>query len=511
MTAKPFPHADYLTRIATAAVYDVARETPLTRAANLSRRLDTPVFLKREDLQPVFSFKIRGAYNKMAKLPEHALAKGVIAASAGNHAQGVALSAQKLGCRATIVMPETTPQIKIDAVRALGAEVVLHGVSYNDAYDHAMQLLAESGQTYIPPFDDPDVIAGQGTVGMEIVRQHAKPIDAVFVAIGGGGLAAGVAACIKQIRPEIQVFGVQTEDSCAMKQSIEAGHPVTLPDVGLFADGTAVKRVGDETFRLCRDLLDGIITVDTDTVCGALKDIFDDTRSICEPSGALALAGLKKYLAEGRGNGNSVIAVTSGANMNFHRLRHVSERSELGEGNEAIFAVAIPERPGSFRHFIDILGSRNITEFNYRYGDDDTAHIFVGIQTASSGDNARISAELTAAGLNNTDLSDNEMAKVHLRYMVGGRTHKVAHERVISFEFPERPGALARFLNHMHEQWNISLFHYRNHGADYGRILVGIDVPPCDNHAFESFLQRLGYTYEEQTDNIAYRLFLGQG
>lgn len=510
MNVNPFPeYTSYLTRILTACVYDVAEETPLDFAANLSRRHNNKIYLKREDMQPVFSFKIRGAYNKMAKLSDEQLAKGVIAASAGNHAQGVALSAQKLGCRATIVMPETTPQIKIDAVKARGAEVVLAGVSYNDAYDYAMKLVAENGQTYVPPFDDPDVIAGQGTVGMEIVRQHPKKIDAVFVAIGGGGLAAGVAAFIKQVRPDIKVIGVQTNDSCAMKVSVAAGTIVELKDVGLFADGTAVKRVGDETFRICRDLLDDIITVDTDAVCGALKDVFDDTRSICEPSGALALAGLKAYIARNNIENQTLIAVTSGANMNFHRLRHVSERSELGEGNEAIFAVSIPERPGSFLNFINVLSSRNITEFNYRYGDDDTAHIFVGIQTASARDNEHIAKELAGAQLPCIDLSNDEMAKVHLRYMVGGRNPQVRNERVISFEFPERPGALARFLREMQSDWNITLFHYRNHGADYGRVLVGIDVPDSDRAAFDGFLEELGYAYEEQTDNAAYRLFLG--
>ncbi len=500
---------DYLTRILTASVYDVAVQTPLDAAANLSNRLNNKIYLKREDLQPVFSFKIRGAYNKMSKLSEAQLEKGVITASAGNHAQGVALSAQKLGCRAVIVMPETTPQIKVDAVKARGAEVVLAGVSYNDAYDYAMQLVEKNGMEYIPPFDDPDVIAGQGTIGMEIIRQHPKPVDAVFVAIGGGGLAAGVAAFIKQVRPEIKVIGVQTNDSCAMKVSVAAGQRVELKDVGLFADGTAVKLVGEETFRLCRDLLDEIITVDTDAVCSALKDIFDDTRSICEPSGALALAGLKAYIARNDLENQTLVAVCSGANMNFHRLRHVSERSELGEGNEAIFAVSIPERPGSFLKFINVLNNRNITEFNYRYGDDNMAHIFVGIQTVNASDTVQISAQLTAAGLSNIDLSNDEMAKVHLRYMVGGRTHKVANERVISFEFPERPGALFRFLTHMQSDWNVSLFHYRNRGADYGRVLVGIDVPPQDNEAFETFLNKLGYAYEEQTDNAAYRLFLG--
>lgn len=501
-------YSDYLIRILTSSVYDVAVETPLELARGLSRRANNNILLKREDLQPVFSFKIRGAYNKMAKLSREALARGIITASAGNHAQGVAMSAQKLGCRAVIVMPETTPQIKVDAVRNRGGEVVLKGVSFNDAYDHAVKLAEEQKLTYIAPFDDPDVIAGQGTIGMEILRQKPNEIDAIFVPIGGGGLAAGVAAFIKQVRPEIKIIGVQTNDSCCMKISIAQGERVELKDVGLFSDGTAVKLVGEETFRICRDLLDDIITVDTDAICGAIKDIFDDTRSIMEPAGALALAGLKAYIALNRAEGETLVAVTSGANMNFHRLRHVSERSELGEGHEGIFAVSIPEKPGSFLKFINVLGNRNITEFNYRYGDDEIAHIFVGIQTAGMQDLAKISAELTAAGLPNTDLTDDEIAKIHIRYMVGGRTHKVESERVVSFEFPERPGALARFLSHMRTGWNITLFHYRNHGADYGRVLVGVDVPPQDNQAFEDFLDNLGYVYEDETHNAAYKLFL---
>ncbi len=508
MDTKPLSYSDYLIRILTASVYDVAVETPLEPARILSRRLNNNILLKREDLQPVFSFKIRGAYNKMARLPKAALEKGVITASAGNHAQGVALSAQRLGCEATIVMPATTPQIKIDAVRNRGGKVVLKGVSYNDAYDHAMELVASSGLTYIAPFDDPDVIAGQGTVAMEILRQNPGAIDAVFVPIGGGGLAAGMAAFIKQVRPEIKLIGVQTNDSCDMKLSIAKGERVELKDVGLFSDGTAVKLVGEETFRICKDLLDDIITVDTDAVCGAIKDIFDDTRSIAEPAGALALAGLKSYIARNQAQGQTLVAITSGANMNFHRLRHVSERSELGEGNEGIFAVSIPEKPGSFLKFINILGNRNITEFNYRYGDDETAHIFVGIQTAGVQDLARIGEELTAAGLPNQDLTNDEIAKIHIRYMVGGRTHKVANERVVSFEFPERPGALARFLSHMQTGWNITLFHYRNHGADYGRVLVGVDVPPQEWEAFGEFLDQLGYSYEDESDNAAYKLFL---
>lgn len=501
-------YSDYLIRILTASVYDVAAETPLEQARSLSGRLKNNILLKREDLQPVFSFKIRGAYNKMAKLPKEMLARGVIAASAGNHAQGVALSAQRLGCRAVIVMPETTPQIKVDAVKNRGGEVVLKGISYNDAYDYAMELVAKEGLTYIAPFDDPDVIAGQGTVGMEVVSQHSGEIDAVFLPIGGGGLAAGVAAFIKQVRPEIKVIGVQTHDSCCMKQSIEQGKVVHLKDVGLFSDGTAVKVVGDETFRLCHDLLDDIITVDTDAICSAIKDIFDDTRSIMEPAGALALAGLKSYIARGNLSGQTLIAVTSGANMNFHRLRHVSERSELGEGNEGIFAVTIPEKTGSFRKFISLIGSRSITEFNYRYGDDEQAHIFVGMQTAGSHDLAVISKQLADADLPNVDLTNDEIAKIHIRYMVGGRTDKVANERLVSFEFPERPGALARFLEQMQSGWNITLFHYRNHGADYGRILAGIDVPPSDEQAFAEFLESLGYIHQDVTDNAAYKLFL---
>ncbi|MDO4696979.1 MAG: threonine ammonia-lyase, biosynthetic [Neisseria sp.] len=501
-------YARYLTKILTSSVYDVAVETPLDPARSLSQRLQNNILLKREDLQPVFSFKIRGAYNKMASLSEIERAKGVITASAGNHAQGVALSAQTLGCKATIVMPQTTPQIKVDAVRARGGNVVLAGTSYNDAYDHAMKLVADSGLSYIPPFDDEYVIAGQGTIAMEIIRQHPKPIDAVFVPIGGGGLAAGIAAFIKNVRPEIKVIGVETFDACAMKQSIEAGQRITLKDVGLFADGTAVKLVGEETFAVCRDLLDDIILVDTDAICSALKDIFDDTRSITEPSGALALAGLKAYIVREQCENQTLVAVNSGANMNFHRLRHVSERSELGEGNEGIFAVTIPERPGSFRKFIDIIGNRNITEFNYRYGDDDTAHIFVGVQIAGLRDLAAVGNELDRAGLPNIDLTHDEISKIHIRYMVGGRTQKVANERVINFEFPERPGALARFLNHMQSDWNITLFHYRNHGADYGRVLVGIDVPPQDDTAFREFLDNLGYIYHDETDNAAYRLFL---
>lgn len=503
-------HNHYLQKILTSSVYDVAEETPLEFANNLSHRLNNRIWIKREDLQPVFSFKIRGAYNKMAALTAIELSKGVITASAGNHAQGVALSAQKLNCRAVIVMPSTTPQIKVDAVRSRGGEVVLHGNSFNDAYDHAMMLVQQSGMTYIPPFDDSYVIAGQGTVGLEITRQHPRPINAIFVPIGGGGLAAGVAAYIKNIRPQIKVIGVQTHDSNAMYQSIQAGKVLNLNDVGLFSDGTAVKQVGEETFILCRDLLDEIICVDTDAVCSAIKDIFDDTRSITEPAGALSLAGLKAYIQREKAENQTLIAVASGANMNFHRLRHVSERSELTDQNEAILAVTIPERAGSFLKFIEILGSRNITEFNYRYGDDNDAHIFVGIQTAGKEDLSIIIKSLQAASLPAVDLTDNEMAKIHIRYMVGGRTDKISNERVLSFAFPEQPGALVRFLSAMRSCWTITLFHYRNHGADYGRVLVGVQVPQTDEMAFADFLHSLGYAFYEETNNIAYRLFLGK-
>ncbi|QJQ52259.1 threonine dehydratase [Vitreoscilla sp. C1] len=498
----------YLTKILTASVYDVAIETPLDPAKSLSRRLGNHIYLKREDLQPVFSFKLRGAYNMMAQLTPTELSRGVITASAGNHAQGVALSAQRLGCEATIVMPKTTPNIKVDAVKNRGGKVVLAGESYNDAYDHAMKLVQETGKTYIPPFDHPDVIAGQGTLAMEICRQHPKKIDAVFVAIGGGGLAAGVAAYIKNVRPDIKVIGVQTEDSCAMYQSIQAGERKELKDVGLFADGTAVKLVGEETFEMCRDLLDEVILVDTDDICSAIKDIFDDTRSIAETSGALAVAGLKAYIERENATDQHLVAVISGANMNFDRLRHVAERSELGEKREAILAVTIPERRGSFLKFIQILGARNITEFNYRYGDENEAHIFVGIQTNGVADKETIVQALQAADLPVIDLTDNEIAKIHIRYMVGGRTDKVGNERVFSFVFPERPGALGNFLMAMQSGWNITLFHYRNHGADYGRILIGIDVPAEEDEQLNQFLESLGFAWQDQTDNEAYRLFL---
>ncbi|OQS08948.1 threonine ammonia-lyase, biosynthetic [Chromobacterium violaceum] len=501
---------DYLERILTSRVYDVAVETPLELAPNLSRRYRNHILLKREDLQPVFSFKLRGAYNKMAKLTPEQRARGVITASAGNHAQGVALSASKLGCEAVIVMPVTTPQIKIDAVKQRGGQVVLSGDSFNEAYLHAVKLAEESGLTYIPPFDDPDVIAGQGTVGMEILRQHPDDLDAVFVAIGGGGLAAGVASFIKRLKPEIKIIGVQPVDSDAMRQSIEKGERVELKDVGLFADGVAVKLVGEETFRICRELLDEIILVDSDAICAAIKDIFEDTRSIVEPAGALAVAGAKAYIEREGCEGQSLVAISCGANMNFDRLRHVSERSELGERREAIIAVTIPEKPGSFKRFCSVIGGRNITEFNYRFADPSVAHVFVGVQIAGKEDVEKLLRDLRAADLDGIDLTDNELAKLHIRHLVGGHAPQLKDERVLRFEFPDRPGALMRFLEAMRTDWNISLFHYRNHGADYGRVLVGIQVPSGDAQAFQQFLDTLGYPYIEETENPAYRLFLGK-
>ncbi|WP_199153067.1 threonine ammonia-lyase, biosynthetic [Chromobacterium sp. ASV23] len=501
---------DYLERILTSRVYDVAVETPLELAPNLSRRYGNRILLKREDLQPVFSFKLRGAYNKMAKLTPEQRARGVITASAGNHAQGVALSASKLGCEAVIVMPVTTPQIKIDAVRQRGGQVVLSGDSFNEAYLHAVKLAEESGRTYIPPFDDPDVIAGQGTVGMEILRQHPDDLHAVFVAIGGGGLAAGVASFIKRLKPEVKIIGVQPVDSDAMRQSIEKGERVELKDVGLFADGVAVKLVGEETFRICRELLDEIILVDSDAICAAIKDIFEDTRSIVEPAGALAVAGAKAYVEREGCRDQSLVAIACGANMNFDRLRHVSERSELGERREAIIAVTIPEKPGSFKRFCSVIGGRNITEFNYRFADPSVAHVFVGVQIAGREDVERLLSDLRAEELEGIDLTDNELAKLHIRHLVGGHAPQLKDERVLRFEFPDRPGALMRFLESMRIDWNISLFHYRNHGADYGRVLVGVQVPSGDAAAFQQFLDTLGYPYIEETDNPAYRLFLGK-
>jgi threonine dehydratase len=499
---------EYLKKILTAKVYDVATESPLEPAPWLSRRFGNTVLLKREDLQPVHSFKLRGAYNKMARLTREQLARGVIAASAGNHAQGVALAAQRLKCRAVIVMPVTTPQVKIDAVAGRGAEVVLYGDSYSDAYRHAVALQAREHLVFVHPFDDPDVIAGQGTIGMEILRQHPGTIDAIFIAIGGGGLAAGVAAYVRAVRPEVRLIGVQTLDSNAMAQSIEAGQRIELTDVGLFSDGTAVKLVGEETFRLCRELLDEIILVDTDATCAAIKDVFQDTRSILEPAGALAIAGLKAWVEREQVRDQTLVAIACGANMNFDRLRFVSERAEIGEQREAVFAITIPEERGSFRRFCSLVGPHNVTEFNYRISDASVAHVFVGLQVASRVQAGQIADQFVAAGFATLDLTDDELAKLHLRHMVGGRSPLAHDERLYQFEFPERPGALMRFLSAMDPGWNISLFHYRNHGADYGRILVGLQVPPSSHGEFQDFLQGLGYRYSDETAHPAYRLFL---
>lgn len=500
---------DYLRRILTARVYDVAHETACELAPNLSRRLNNHVYLKREDTQPVFSFKIRGAYNKMALLSPAQLKQGVIAASAGNHAQGVALSAKRLECQATIVMPTTTPQIKIDAVAARGAKVVLQGDSYSDAYTHALDLAQREGLTFIHPYDDPDVIAGQGTIGMEILRQVPHDLDAIFIAVGGGGLISGIGAYVKSIRPEIKIIGVEPIDSDAMTQSLRAGERVTLKNVGLFADGVAVKQVGEETFRLCKEVVDEMICVDNDAICAAIKDVFEETRSIMEPAGALALAGLKAYVEEHNWQDKKIVAIACGANMNFDRLRFVAERAELGEAREAVLAVTIPEHPGSFRDFCNLLGKRAITEFNYRYADHNRAHIFVGLQTQSKAERHELIARLEHSGLNVIDLTEDELSKLHIRHLVGGHAPSLHNEVVYRFTFPERPGALMDFLNNMSGDWNITLFHYRNHGADFGRVLVGMHVPAGEHNEWTAFLQRLGYDFINETQNPAYRLFLG--
>jgi threonine dehydratase len=499
---------DYLERVLKARVYDVAVETPLELAPALSARLHNRLLLKREDMQPVFSFKLRGAYNKMANLPPAVLKRGVIAASAGNHAQGVALAAQELGCTATIVMPVTTPQIKIAAVKARGGRVVLHGDSYDEAHIHAREIERRRRLTFVHPYDDPDVIAGQGTIAMEILHQHAQPIDAIFVAIGGGGLISGIAAYVKRLRPEIKVIGVQPEDADAMYRSLKKGRRVKLARVGLFADGVAVKQVGRETFRLCRQFVDDVILVDTDAMCAAIKDVFEDTRAVLEPAGGLAVAGAKAFVERTRARDRTLVAVACGANMNFDRLRFVAEEAELGEKREAILAVTIPERPGSFREFCALVGARNITEFNYRYADPQRAHVFVGIQVQDRSETERLIRKLRRRGLKTLDFSDNELAKLHIRHTVGGHAPTVENEILYRFEFPERPGALMNFLAAMSRGWNISLFHYRNHGADYGRVLVGMQVPSQDKGKFRAFLARVGYPYREETRNPAYRLFL---
>ena len=504
---------DYLKKILTSRVYDVAIETPLELAPILSARTGNKIYFKREDMQSVFSFKLRGAYNKMAHLSPAQRKHGVICASAGNHAQGVALSAKKLGCRAVIVMPTTTPAVKIDAVKARGGEVVLFGESYSDAYAHALTLEKKQKLSFVHPFDDPDVVAGQGTIAMEIVRQHSGPIHAIFVAIGGGGLIAGVAAYIKAVRPDIKIIGVQTTDSDAMARSLKAGRRVTLTDVGLFSDGTAVKQVGEETFRLARQYVDDIILVDTDSVCTAIKDVFTDTRSILEPAGALAVAGAKAYIERAAKTkhpikNQSLIAIACGANMNFDRLRFVAERAEVGEAHEAIFAVNIPEERGSFRRFCQLVGARAVTEFNYRISDQKKAHVFVGLQVASRDEPSTISKQFEKQGFHTIDLTQDELAKVHIRHLVGGKSALADNELLYRFEFPERPGALMRFLDSLAPNWNISLFHYRSEGGDVGRVLVGLQVPKKEMKSFRDFLATLGYRYWDETDHPAYQLFL---
>lgn len=500
---------DYLGKIKNSRVYEVARITPLELQTNLSKRINNNVLLKREDMQPVFSFKLRGAYNKMANLSPGQLARGVICASAGNHAQGVALGAQKLGCRAVIVMPTTTPLIKINAVKSRGAEVVLFGDSYTDAYNHALELEKSEGLTFVHPYDDPDVIAGQGTIGMEILNEYPAPIEAIFCCVGGGGLLAGIAAYVKAVRPEIKIIGVEAKDAEAMTDSLKAGHRVMLEQVGLFADGAAVKQVGEHTFNLSQQYVDEMIIVDNDAICAAIKDVFEDTRSILEPAGALAAAGLKEYAKRHQLTGKTLVAIASGANMNFDRLRFIAERAELGEQREAVFAVTIPEKPGAFKAFCRLLGGRSITEFNYRFSDPKAAHIFVGVSISDPSETAKLLKSLQDQGLPTIDLSDNEVAKMHLRHLVGGHAPQAEHEVVFRFEFPEKPGALLKFLDTMGHDWNISLFHYRNHGADFGRVLVGMQVPPEDTTEFKQFLDALGYPYWDENANPAYQLFLG--
>jgi len=525
MKNKRLSLADYAQRIVDARVYDVAIQSPLDVAPQLSRRLGNTVWLKREDLQPVFSFKLRGAYNKMSGLSDRERRRGVIAASAGNHAQGVALAAQKLGCRATLVMPVTTPRIKIDAVKQRGATVILKGDTYDEAYKEALRLSHQRQLTFIHPYNDPAVIAGQGTIGMEILRQHPEPIDAIFIAVGGGGLMAGIGAYVKQWHPQTKIIGVEPTDSDAMRRSLAAGRRMRLDHVGLFADGVAVKEVGDETFRVCKEVVDAMIVVDTDAICAAIKDVFEETRSILEPAGALAIAGMKAYVQARGVKHQDLVAVACGANMNFDRLRFVAERAEVGEEREAIFAVTIPERPGSFKAFCRLIGKRNITEFNYRYAQATEAHVFVGVQVEDYKARKRLAQTLKKAKLKALDLTQDEMAKLHLRHLVGGRAAHVQNELLYRFEFPERPGALMKFLTHLGNRsadssskragaptseggWNISLFHYRNAGADYGRVLVGLQVPPKEGPAFKQFLAQLGYPWVDETQNPAYQLFL---
>lgn len=498
----------YIKHILEASVYDVAVETPLQHAKFLSKRLANDIWIKREDLQPVFSFKLRGAYNKMRLLSEQALAKGVVTASAGNHAQGVALSAQTLGCKATIVMPKTTPSIKVDAVKAWGAKVVLHGDAFDEASAFAQDLVKEQGMTYVPPYDDRDVIAGQGTIAMEILRQHRGPLHSVFVPVGGGGLAAGIAAYIKYVRPEVKVIAVEPEDAACLKAALDADRRVTLKEVGLFAEGVAVAQIGKETYRVLKETVDDVVTVSTDEICAAIKDIFDDTRSIAEPAGAVGLAGLKKYVSEHQLAGQSMVTIESGANTNFDRLRYIAERTTLGEKREAVFCVEIPEKAGTFKQFCKMIGKRNITEFNYRLNDPESAQIFVGLQIKDLDDRDAVLKKLNDSGYQAVDFTDNEIAKNHVRHMVGGHAGLAEDEVVYHFEFPERPGALMKFLERLGARWNISMFHYRNHGSAYGRVLVGLQVPAAERKALTPIFDELGYRFSEETQNPAYQLFL---
>tara|TARA_Y100001960_G_scaffold307360_1_gene363587 strand:- start:2800 stop:4347 length:1548 start_codon:yes stop_codon:yes gene_type:complete len=501
---------EYLKKILSARVYDVAVETPLHIAPFLTQRLNNQIWVKREDQQPVYSFKIRGAYNKVVQLTEEEKACGVVAASAGNHAQGLALAAKELGIKAVIVMPRTTPDIKVKSVRARGARVVLHGDAFDDAFAYSQKLVEEKGMTYIHPYDDPEVIAGQGTIGMEILRQLRGPVDAVFVPVGGGGLAAGVAAYVKALRPEVKVIGVESTESASLAAALDARKRVILPQVGIFADGVAVAQIGKNTWEICKDHIDEVITCTPDEICAAIKDVFDDTRAVCEPAGALSVAGIKKYVEREGCENQNLVAILSGANVNFDRLRYISEVAEIGEGREVILAVTIPEQAGSFQKFCSLIGKRPITEFNYRYGDDDRAQIYVGIKVGPEvGAREQLLEELRSENYPVLDITDDEMAKYHIRHMVGGHAPaSVTDERIYRFEFPERPGALLNFLRKLGKSFNISLFHYRNHGAAYGRVLVGLQVPEGKNEKLDTFLQELGYPWWDETDNTTYQLFL---